>query len=95
MQIKVTVKVSPSLRDALGSSKLSVELAENASLADLLNHLRQHYPGLGQKLDGDGIHSHIPYSYFVNRKAVSLSQLSERRLRNGDRVHILVPVVGG
>ena len=95
MPITVTVKVSPGLHQALGQNQILVELVEGASVADLLAQLGHTYPDLEAKLAGEGNAHHVPYNYFVNRKAVLSHNLANHRLHHGDRVHILVPVVGG
>jgi sulfur carrier protein ThiS len=95
MSITVTVKVSPGLQQVLGQVQISVEIVEGASVADLLTQLGNTYPELKAKLDGVGDANHVPYNYFVNRKVVLDHNLANHRLNNGDRVHILVPVVGG
>lgn len=95
MSITVTVKVSPGLQQVLGQNQISVEIAEGASVADLLAQLCDTYPELKAKLDGVGDINHVPYNYFVNRKVVLNPNLADHRLNEGDRVHILVPVVGG
>ncbi len=93
--MKITVHVSRNLIPVVGARQVTVEMPEQASLAELLAHLRQTYPGWEDALTGRGEAQHLPYSFFVNRKAVPRTRLATHRLRDGDRLHILPPVVGG
>ena len=94
-RMKITVHVSRNLAPIVGSSRVTVEAPAGASVAELLAHLRRTWPGLDDALAGRGERQHLPYSFFVNRKAVPEKEMENRILRDGDRLHILPPVVGG
>ena len=93
--MKITLHVSHSLAVVLGGRTLPVELPDNTSVADMLARLQVTFPQLEGRLKGTDNPGGAPYNYFVNRKAVKRAEMATLRLRDGDRVHILVPVVGG
>ena len=70
-------------RDLLGTSTLSVELPEGATVADLVSELR-----------GRG----APYDALPREPAVAVNRayaLQTERLRGGDEVAFIPPVAGG
>ncbi len=93
--MKITLRVHGSLARIAGTTRQTLELPDGISVAALLTILNQRYPGFEAKLSGQGAAMHIPYNTFVNRKAVPESQMSGRKLRDGDCVHIILPVAGG
>jgi len=94
-RMKITVHVSRNLIPIVGSRQVTVEVPTGASVAEVLAHLRHTYPGWDDVLAGRGDAQHLPYSFFINRKAIRQKEMATRRLRDGDRLHILPPVVGG
>ena len=81
--MKVRVQLFSHLRDAAGVSEVPVEVAEGATVADLLEHLYALKPRLrewdGSVLVGAGVE-------FVAR---------EHLLRSDDEIAIMPPVQGG
>ena len=80
--MSVTVLLFASYADALGSSRLSIDVAEGATVSDLLGRLR----------DRAGAHALPPKPLVaVNEEYAS----SGHSLRAGDTVAIIPPVAGG
>lgn len=81
--MSVSVLFFAAYRDLLGASELSVELSDDATVADLVAELR-----------GRG----APYSSLPERPAVAVNRnyahMSEA-LGNGDEVAFIPPVAGG
>jgi molybdopterin converting factor subunit 1 len=82
-QIQVQVRAFASLRQALGRSSLTLQLPDDATVAQLLNQLREEYPAV------------TPY---LNRALVAVNQDyadETRTLAAGDEVAVFPPVSGG
>jgi molybdopterin synthase sulfur carrier subunit len=80
--MSVTVLLFASYADALGTSRLSLDVAEGATVSELLGRLRERA----------GAHALPPQPLVaVNEEYASASQA----LRSGDTVAIIPPVAGG
>jgi sulfur-carrier protein len=80
--MSVTVLLFASYADALGTSSLRVDLAEDATVSQLLSHLR----------DRAGAHALPPQPLVaVNERYARQDQA----LRAGDTVAVIPPVAGG
>jgi molybdopterin converting factor small subunit len=79
----VRVRLSAGLAPTVGHSRLSVSLLENATVADLLDHLRTEYPALAQK-----INAALP---LVSGRPVAPSHC----LNEAQEVALLLPAAGG
>ncbi len=81
--MNVNVRLSAGLASAAGNARLRVTLSENATVADLLAHLRRQHPALTTRLD-----SAIP---IISGRHVSETE----PLTTGQEVALLLPVAGG
>jgi len=81
--MKVHVRLSAGLAQATGAPRLVVDLTEEATISDLLTHLRITYPALETKLQAA-----IPT---VSGRHVS----STEPLSAEQEVALLLPVAGG
>ena len=81
--MKVSLKLFASIREAVGASDLTLELPDDATVADLLGRLKAEHPAVGAVTES--------LTYAVNRRYATLVQ----PLRDGDEVVILPPVAGG
>lgn len=80
----------------VGDKQIELELFDGATVADALAYLRSTYPEFGAALDaGGGVQLGVPFNFFVNRKLVKDRDLAQHKLKAGDRMHILAPIVGG
>ena len=93
--MRITVKIGAPLSESIGTAQLDVELADGATVQDALAQLGARYPHVEAALAGDTGQETIPFHYFVNRIWVRDEELARRRLKEGDRLYILAPVVGG
>ena len=80
---------------AVGQRQIALELDEGATVADALTRLQETYPTFRQRLEAGGTRLGVPFHLFLNRKLVKQGDLTRRRLKEGDRLHILAPIVGG
>lgn len=81
--MNIRVRLSAGLAPTVGVSRLQVDLAENATVADLLEHLRAEYPALGSKMT-------IAIPMLAGRPAAPSDPLSEAQ-----EVALLLPAAGG
>lgn len=79
----IRVRLGAGLSLPAGNSRLSVSLSENATVADLLDHLRAEYPALIPK-----INVALP---LVSGRPVALSHC----LSEAQEVALLLPAAGG
>lgn len=91
----IEVKMGDPLWKAVGERRIALEVEDGATVADALAHLRAAYPEFGAALDAGGTRMGIPFNFFVNRKLVKERELAQRKLKGGDTLHILAPIVGG
>ncbi len=81
--MQIRVRLGAGLAPAAGSARFSVSLAENATVADLLAHLRAEYPALAAK-----VNTALPM--VAGKHAAPADLLSE-----GQEVALLLPAAGG
>ena len=91
----IEVNTQPPLDKILGGKRVLLELADGLSLVDLLAYLESHYPGFEQGLQTGSDDHGTAFNFFLNRKALREHELAVTSLKNGDRIHILTPIVGG
>jgi molybdopterin converting factor small subunit len=46
-------------------------------------------------LEAGGARLGVPFNFFVNRRLVKDRDLAQHRLKTGDTLYILAPIVGG
>lgn len=81
--MNIRVRLSAGLAQFAGNSRLVVNLAEGATVTDLLNHLRTEHPALAPRLD-------IAIPMVAGKHVTSSAQLTA-----GQEVALLLPVAGG
>ncbi len=92
---RITIKVGEPLRQILGQRRVSQELPQDATAADLLAVLAQCYPGFQEAFRGEEAGRAAPYIFFLNHRPVTPPHFDHTHLRDGDVVHLVLPVVGG
>jgi sulfur carrier protein ThiS len=93
--MEIVVKMGDPLWKTVGQREIALELGGGATVADVLAHLRAVYPGFGATLEAGGTRLGVQFNFFVNRKLVKDEDLDQRKLKAGDTLHILAPIVGG
>jgi sulfur carrier protein ThiS len=91
----IEVKMGDPLFRTVGEQQISLELGDAATVADALAQLSDKYPGFGAALEAGGTQLGVPFNYFVNRKWVKDRDLARHKLKPGDSLYILAPIVGG
>lgn len=81
--MNIHVRFSVGLAQLVGNPRLAVTLGEEATVADLLDHLRAQHPALAERLD-------IAIPMISGRHASQSDPL-----RAGQEVALLLPVAGG
>ncbi len=96
--MKITVKMGAPLSQVVGQPKVTIFMAQDATLADVLAELQGLYPEFEAGLKGKGLRKpfdRVLYSLFVNSRPVDWDEAAATRLHDGDRIHIFMPVAGG
>lgn len=93
MQIEINTQAP--LDRVLGGKSVAIDLPSPASVADLMAYLKQHYPDFEARFRAGGDEHGTAFNFFLNRKALREQDLASTPLKEGDRIHIIVPVVGG
>lgn len=96
--MKITVKLGAPLSLVVGVRKAILSMPEGSTVADLLDELRARYPSFDEGLKGKGLRhplDQVLYTLFLNTRPVPFEQAEETSLRDGDRIHLFLPVAGG
>ena len=96
--MKITVKLGAPLSTVVGERKAMLRMPEGSTVADLLDELRARYPDFDEGLKGKSLRhplDQVLYTLFLNTRPVPLDQAVDTSLRDGDRIHIFLPVAGG
>lgn len=91
--MRVTVKVGEPLRSAVGSRKVTWELPDDATVADLLSSLAARYPRFRHEFYQREID--LPYVLFLNDDQVKSGEVEKTPVSEGDTFFIFLPVAGG
>jgi molybdopterin synthase catalytic subunit len=81
--VKIEVKFFASYKEALGREELDLELDDNSTVSDLIEHLRKDHPKLGNLLETLVVSVNLEYAHY------------DTVLKEGDEVALLPPVSGG
>lgn len=90
----VTVQV-PGPLQKLTNGQAMVEVADAASIEELIDGLERQAPGIKEKLLGDDGEIRGYVNIFVNDDDIRFSGGKATRVRDGDRVTIVPSVAGG
>lgn len=94
--MKITVRLGEPLWRAADATRLTLDFQqEPVNVADVLATLAIRYAGFERAFRGQDLGHFMPYQVFVNASLVANDQFHHRALRDGDKVHILLPVAGG
>ena len=96
--MKITVKLGAPLSVVVGERKATLNMPNDATVADVLAALRERYPGFEEGLRGKGLRQpfdQVIYSLFVNARPLPFERAETTPLRDGDRVYLFLPVAGG
>lgn len=93
---KVKVESFAEIKDALGSNEIEVEIDNNTVLRDVFEKLAEQYGSnfkdqIWNKLTGEM----EPFLVMLNGKTYSSLHDFDTKVKDGDEIAILLPVVGG
>ena len=89
--IKVKVKLSATLGQEIGRSKIEVSLPDRSSIMDLVDEISRLYGERVDKILFDTRRRSFKFVSFVNRSR----RLTDEILNDGDEVRFLLPTGGG
>ncbi len=93
--IRVTIRFGEPLRKAVGQRRVTLELPDQTTVAQLLEELAAHYPGFEGAWRGKDLGREAPYILFLRGRPVTARNYAQTLLQDGDLVQIVLPVVGG
>ena len=94
--MQISVKLGEPLWRVVGSRTLRLEWPEaDVTLADVVQRLYDDYEGFAVAFSGKSLNADHPYRLFVNAHLVALDHAASTALKDGDRVYVFIPVVGG
>jgi molybdopterin converting factor small subunit len=93
--MQIEVSMGDPLWKSVGRRRINLELSDGASVADALAELHDSYPEFEAALEVGATRLGIPFNFFVNRRLVKDSDLGQHKLKEGDTLYILAPIVGG
>ncbi|MGD8623869.1 MAG: MoaD/ThiS family protein [Anaerolineae bacterium] len=96
--MKVTVKMGAPLSQVVGEKKVILHLEEGTTAAGLLAELGRRYPDFDEGLKGKGLRKpfdRVLYQMFLNGRPLAFEDAAGRRLSDGDRIALFLPVAGG
>jgi MoaD family protein len=93
---KVKVQSFAEIKDALGKDEIEVEIGDNDTLRNVFEKLAEQYGSnfkdqIWNKLTGEM----EPFLVMLNGKTYSSLHEFDTKVKDGDEIAILLPVVGG
>jgi len=92
---RVIVKLGQPLSQIMGQRKFILDLAEESTVASLLDALNQQQSQFQAEFRGDNLGRTNPYILFRNGRPLSRQNYATTYLQDGDVIHLVLPVVGG
>jgi molybdopterin converting factor small subunit len=78
-----------------GQKDLVIRLEdESPTVADVIAELAARFVGLDAELRGQ-TGDFVPYSLFLNDESVRWNDSARTRVRDGDRLRVILPIAGG
>lgn len=79
----------------VGQKNLTVRLdGETHTVADVIGELSKRFAGLDAELRGQ-TGDFVPYSLFLNDELVRWAEVEHARVKDGDRLRVILPIAGG
>jgi molybdopterin converting factor small subunit len=79
----------------VGQKNVSVCLdGEMHTVADVVGELTKRFAGLDAELRGQ-TGDFVPYSLFLNDELVRWTEIENTRVKDGDRLRVILPIAGG
>ncbi len=95
MTVKVQVKLSWPIWETVGARVVTLEVEDGATAQQVLAELGAQYPDFQREFAQGAGDGSATYSVFVNDKLVDRWSLAETPVHDGDRLYVILPVVGG
>ncbi len=78
-----------------GQKNLTIRLeGESGTVADVIGELANRFAGLDAELRGQ-TGDFVPYSLFLNDESVRWKDIDRARVKDGDRLRVILPIAGG
>ena len=93
---KVKVQSFAEIRDALGQDEIEVEVPDGSSIKDVFNKMLEIYGNSFEKQIWNTLTGKMePFLVMLNGKTYSSLHDFDTKVKDGDEIAILLPVVGG
>ncbi len=93
--MEILVRLDEPAWRLVGQRELNVRLnGETGTVADVIGELAKHFAGLEAELRGQ-TGDFIPYSLFLNDESVRWKDVDRARVKDGDRLRVILPIAGG
>ena len=93
--MEILVRLDEPAWQLAGQKDLSVRLdGETGTVADVIGELAKRFAGLGAELRGQ-TGDFVPYSLFLNDESVRWKDVDRARVKDGDRLRVILPIAGG
>ncbi len=93
--MQISVRLDEPAWRLVGQKNISVCLDDEAhTVADLIGELTNRFAGLDAELRGQ-TGDFIPYSLFLNDDSVRWANVDQVRIKDGDRLRVILPIAGG
>ncbi len=93
--MEISVRLDEPAWRLVGQKTLAVRLTgETNTLADVIGELGKMFAGLEAELRGQ-TGDFVPYSLFLNDQMVRWVDVEKTRVKDGDRLRVILPIAGG
>lgn len=93
---KVKVQSFAEIKDALGKDEIEVEVPDGSSIRDLFDRLAEIYGSPFEKQIWNTLTGEMePFLVMLNGKTYSSLHEFDTKVKDGDEIAILLPVIGG
>ena len=94
--MRIFVKIGEPLWRTVGSRSLTLEWDNpTVTVAEALDLLQQKHPDFGPAFRGEGQRLTVNYYVFVNTRMFKPETWSQTEMKDGDKLFIFLPAMGG
>ena len=93
--MEILVRLDEPAWRLVGQRDWAVHLeGETGTVADVIGALTQRFAGLDAELRGQ-TGDFVPYTLFLNDEVVRWKDIDHARVKDGDRLRVILPIAGG
>ncbi len=93
--MQITIHLGEPVWRLVGQKQVIVRLdGETRTVAGVIGELGKQFAGLDAELRGQ-TGDFVPYALFLNDEQVRWAEVENTRVKEGDRVRVILPIAGG